>query len=74
LIVGFIFFPEIVKQVPKHIIENVTDQLRSVCRIPKALHEFSQEEIDKFPRLFEWFVLFAEVCLKSLVDLINLKA
>ncbi|KAK0069979.1 39S ribosomal protein L13 mitochondrial [Biomphalaria pfeifferi] len=45
-------YPE--EDVPEKILENVTGQIRQVQIVPKKLTDYSQEEIDKFPKLFEY--------------------
>ncbi|CAE1155954.1 RP-L13 [Acanthosepion pharaonis] len=40
--------------VPEEILNNVTDQLRQLHPVPKRLDEYSKEEIDNFPKLFDW--------------------
>jgi len=42
------------QEVPKDIMENITDQIPQLRRIPKKLTDFSQEEIEKFPKLFDY--------------------
>ncbi|CAG5125770.1 unnamed protein product, partial [Candidula unifasciata] len=44
-------FPD--DEVPEHILNNVTGQIRQVQAVPKKLQDFTQEEIDSFPRLFQ---------------------
>ncbi|XP_064625872.1 large ribosomal subunit protein uL13m-like [Lineus longissimus] len=45
-------FPE--KDVPPEIMKNVSDQIKQIMPVPKRLDEYSQEEVDKFPKLFDW--------------------
>lgn len=35
-------------------IKNVSDQIRPQITVPKRLTDYSQDEINNFPRLFEW--------------------
>ena len=35
-------------------LKNLTGQIRQVMPIPRALHEYTDQERDNFPRLFEW--------------------
>ena len=41
-------------QVPDEIMSNVTDQMRQVRPVPKAITEFSEEEIQAFPKLWDY--------------------
>ncbi|BFZ00135.1 hypothetical protein BsWGS_03174 [Bradybaena similaris] len=45
-------FPD--DDVPQHILDNITGQIRQVQAVPKRLQDYTQEEIDKFPRLFKF--------------------
>ncbi|KAH9523630.1 54S ribosomal protein L13 [Bulinus truncatus] len=45
-------FPE--EDVPEDILENITGQIRQIQVVPKKLSDYTQEEIDNFPRLFEF--------------------
>ncbi|KAK6179640.1 hypothetical protein SNE40_011954 [Patella caerulea] len=45
-------FPD--TEVPDDILQNVTDQIRQVQLIPKPIHKYSKEDIDNFPKLFDW--------------------
>ncbi|GLG93419.1 39S ribosomal protein L13, mitochondrial [Gryllus bimaculatus] len=40
--------------VPKEILENVTNQIRRPRLIPKRLDEYSEEEVEKFPKLIDY--------------------
>nr|KAG5710350.1 hypothetical protein BaRGS_009066 [Batillaria attramentaria] len=40
--------------VPDEIMENISDQIRQVQEIPKRLDEYTEEEIQEFPKLFDW--------------------
>lgn len=40
--------------VPDHIMNNVSDVIRQIQVVPKTLQEYTQEEIDAFPKLFDW--------------------
>jgi len=44
-------YPE--EEVPENILDNVSGQIRQVMAVPKRLEDFTQEEIDSFPRMFE---------------------
>jgi len=44
-------FPE--EDIPSDILENVSGQIRQVMVKPRRLQDYSQEEIDAFPRMFE---------------------
>ncbi|KAK3766888.1 hypothetical protein RRG08_040411 [Elysia crispata] len=44
-------FPD--EEIPEEILENVTGQIQQVQAIPKKLEDYSQREIDSFPRLFK---------------------
>ncbi|KAK7502199.1 hypothetical protein BaRGS_00006563 [Batillaria attramentaria] len=43
--------------VPDEIMENISDQIRQVQEIPKRLDEYTEEEIQEFPKLFDccWY-------------------
>lgn len=47
----------LLQEIPEEILKNITGQIRQVMPVPKRLDEFSAEERDQFPRLFEWRVL-----------------
>jgi hypothetical protein len=47
------------KKVPENIIRNLTDQIPPLRVRPKRLEEYTEEEINSVPRLFEWFVYFS---------------
>ncbi|CAL8135423.1 unnamed protein product [Orchesella dallaii] len=40
--------------IPKDIIQNITDQIPQLRTVPKRLKDYSQEEIEKFPKLFDY--------------------
>ncbi|KAI0212630.1 39S ribosomal protein L13, mitochondrial [Lamellibrachia satsuma] len=42
------------ENVPEDILKNITGQIRQQREVPKRLDEYTQEERDAFPRLFEW--------------------
>jgi len=42
------------QEVPKDMMENVTDQIPQLRRVPKRLKDYNQEEIEKFPKLFDY--------------------
>jgi len=44
-------FPD--DEVPENMLGNVSGQIRQVMAVSKKLEDYSQEEIDNFPRLFE---------------------
>lgn len=35
---------------------NISDQIQQIQIIPKTLEQYSQEERDNFPNIFEWYV------------------
>lgn len=45
-------FPD--DKIPKDIAENICSQIRQLRPVPKRLKEYTQEELDNFPKLFEW--------------------
>lgn len=45
-------FPD--DSIPKEIAENICSQIRQLRPVPKRLKEYTQEELDKFPKIFEW--------------------
>ncbi|XP_067936374.1 large ribosomal subunit protein uL13m-like [Watersipora subatra] len=45
-------YPE--QDVPDHIMNNVSNQIRQVMPVPKTLDEYTTEEMENFPLLFEW--------------------
>ena len=44
------------QNVPEDILKNITGQIRQLREVPKRLDEYTQDERDAFPRLFEWSV------------------
>ena len=42
------------QEVPDHIMNNVSDVIRQIQVIPKRIEDYTQEEIDNFPKLFDW--------------------
>ena len=42
------------QKVPDHIMNNVSDVIRQIQVVPKTLQDYTQEEIDAFPKLFDW--------------------
>ncbi|XP_014788926.1 39S ribosomal protein L13, mitochondrial [Octopus bimaculoides] len=42
------------EDVPIEILRNVSDQLRQLQPVPKYLDDYSKEEIESFPKLFDW--------------------
>ena len=40
-------------KIPDHIMENITDQIRQVQPVLKSIQEYSQEEILKYPKIFD---------------------
>ena len=42
--------------VPDEIMENISDQIQQVQTIPKRLDQYSEREIEEFPKLFDWSV------------------
>ncbi|KAI3386841.1 hypothetical protein SNEBB_000367 [Seison nebaliae] len=47
-------FPDNEESVPKNIWNRITDQIECPMRIPKRLNEYSEEEIEQFPKLFQF--------------------
>lgn len=45
-------FPD--DKVPENIMKNIMDQIAPQTPPPRRLDEYSKEEIDQVPRLFEW--------------------
>ncbi|KAL8598667.1 hypothetical protein ACOMHN_013550 [Nucella lapillus] len=45
-------FPD--DNVPEEVMANVSDQIRQVQAIPKRLDQYTEEEIEQFPKLFDW--------------------
>ncbi|XP_041359113.1 39S ribosomal protein L13, mitochondrial-like isoform X2 [Gigantopelta aegis] len=45
-------FPD--ENIPEEILRNVTDQIHQVQPIPRRLDEYTSEEIENFPQLFDW--------------------
>jgi len=41
-------------KVPLQLMENVTDQIKPLRQIPIRLNQYSEEEIQKFPKLWEY--------------------
>ncbi|KFM79358.1 39S ribosomal protein L13, mitochondrial, partial [Stegodyphus mimosarum] len=41
-------------EIPDEIKENICSQIRQLRPAPKRLNEYSQEELDQYPKLFEW--------------------
>ena len=46
----------IFKNVPEEIMANVSDQIQQIQIVPKRLEEYTQEEKDNFPHIFDWYV------------------
>ena len=42
--------------VPDEIMENVSDQIQQVMAVPRRLDQYSQQEIEEFPKMFDWSV------------------
>lgn len=45
-------YPE--EEVPDHIMENVSDVIRQIQVVPKRLENYTPEELENFPKLFDW--------------------
>lgn len=45
-------FPD--DNVPKEILENVSNQIRQIRDVPKQLDSYSEEEREKFPKLVDY--------------------
>lgn len=41
-------------QVSPQILENVSNQIRPIQKVPKRLDQYGKEEIDNFPKLWEY--------------------
>ncbi|XP_054711599.1 39S ribosomal protein L13, mitochondrial-like [Uloborus diversus] len=41
-------------KIPEDIKVNICSQIRQLRPVPKRLSEYSQEELDQFPKLFDW--------------------
>ncbi|XP_052687338.1 39S ribosomal protein L13, mitochondrial-like [Crassostrea angulata] len=42
------------EEVPPEILGNVCDQIQQIQKVPKRLDEYTAEEIQAFPKLFDW--------------------
>ena len=42
------------QNLPEEILKNLNGQIRQVMEVPKGIHEYTQEEKEEFPALFEW--------------------
>lgn len=40
--------------VPKEIMENITNQIRPLRPVPKTLESYSKEEIEKYPKIIDY--------------------
>ncbi|KAF8563210.1 hypothetical protein P879_10139 [Paragonimus westermani] len=47
-------YPDGIETVPDEIVGNLSGVLKRVMPVPKRLDEYSQEELDDFPKLFDW--------------------
>ncbi|CAH8527837.1 unnamed protein product [Heterobilharzia americana] len=47
-------YPDDIETVPKDIIANISGVIPQVMKVPKRLDEYSSEELDEFPKLFDW--------------------
>ncbi|XP_013788708.1 39S ribosomal protein L13, mitochondrial-like [Limulus polyphemus] len=45
-------FPD--DKIPQELMENISDHMKQLRPVPKALHEYTEEEIKNFPKVFEW--------------------
>jgi len=45
-------FPD--DKVPEEIMGNINNQVRRLREVPKRLDQYTQEEIDNFPKVFDW--------------------
>ncbi|THD26148.1 putative 50s ribosomal protein L13 [Fasciola hepatica] len=43
-----------VETVPKELISNISGVIRQVMPVPKRLDEYTQAELNEFPKLFDW--------------------
>ena len=48
------WFNGCVSQVPEEIMGNINNQVRRLREVPKRLDQYTQEEIDNFPKVFDW--------------------
>lgn len=42
------------EKVPSDMLQNITDQIPQLRRVPKRLKDYSKEEVEKFPKLFDY--------------------
>ncbi|KAG1714847.1 39S ribosomal protein L13, mitochondrial [Nymphon striatum] len=49
-----LYSDEVGLDVPEEILKNVSSQIRQLRPVPKKLDEYSKEEIEKYPKLFDW--------------------
>ena len=35
-------------------VQNITHRILGVTNVPRALHEYTQEEIDSYPKVVDW--------------------
>lgn len=52
LIARLHMYPE--DKVPDHIMENISDQIRQIQPVHKSLDQYKSEEIEKFPKIFDY--------------------
>lgn len=41
-------------KVPEEIMQNVSDQLPQIRKVPRRLKDHSKEEVETFPKLFDY--------------------
>lgn len=42
------------QELPEDLLANVTGQIEQVQAVPKRIQDYSQKEIEAFPKLFDW--------------------
>ncbi|KER24263.1 hypothetical protein T265_08055 [Opisthorchis viverrini] len=47
-------YPDGVETIPEDIFGNISGVIRRVMPVPKRLDQYSQEELQEFPKLFDW--------------------
>ncbi|CAH8531223.1 unnamed protein product [Schistosoma guineensis] len=47
-------YPDNIETIPKDIIANISGVIPQVMKVPKRLDEYSAEELNEFPKLFDW--------------------
>ncbi|KAL7064729.1 hypothetical protein AAHC03_04630 [Spirometra sp. Aus1] len=47
-------FPDGIETVPEELLKNVSGVIRQVMPVPKRLDSYTAEEIENYPKLFDW--------------------